>query len=126
VLRGLHYQLNPAAQGKLVRCVCGRIFDVAVDIRKRSPTFRKWKGVELSGDSGRMLYVPEGFAHGYCALAPDSVVIYKTTDYWSPEHERAIRWNDPGLAINWPVRSPIVSEKDNQAPDFDQAENNFE
>jgi dTDP-4-dehydrorhamnose 3,5-epimerase len=126
VLRGLHYQLNPAAQGKLVSCVHGRIFDVAVDIRKGSPTFGQWKGVALSGDRGRMLYMPEGFAHGYCALAPDTVVTYKTTDYWSPEHERAIRWDDPRIAIDWPVPSPIVSEKDHLAPDFDRAENNFE
>jgi dTDP-4-dehydrorhamnose 3,5-epimerase len=126
VLRGLHYQLNPAAQGKLVRCVHGRVFDVAVDLRKGSPTFGHWQGVELSAEKGRMLYVPEGFAHGYCALAPDTVVIYKTTDYWSPEHERAIRWNDHRIAIDWPVSSPIVSEKDHLAPDFDQAENNFE
>ena len=125
VLRGLHYQLNPEAQGKLVRCSRGRVFDVAVDIRKGSRTFGTWLGLELSDANGSMLYIPEGFAHGYCALSQNAEIIYKTTGYWSPQHERAIRWNDPGIAIDWPVASPIVSDKDGKAPDLTEAEINF-
>lgn len=125
VLRGLHYQLNPVPQGKLVRCTRGSIFDVAVDIRKESSTFGQWAGLELSGHNDTMIYVPEGFAHGYCALSPEAEIIYKTTAYWSPGHERAIRWDDPGIAIDWPISSPIVSDKDRQAPALDRAENNF-
>ena len=125
VLRGLHYQLNPAAQGKLVRCIQGRIFDVVVDIRKSSPTFGRWFGVELSDQDHRMIYVPEGFAHGYCALNADAAVSYRTTAYWSREHERAIAWNDPQIAIQWPISDPILSEKDRAAPNLGQADNNF-
>ena len=125
VLRGLHYQLNPAAQGKLVRCLRGRIFDVAVDIRKGSPTYAKWYGVELSDENRRMLYVPEGFAHGYCALTDPAEVLYKTTAYWSPGHERTIRWDDPLIAIRWPTPTPVLSEKDRTAPTLDDAEKNF-
>ena len=125
VLRGLHYQLEPRSQGKLVRCARGTIFDVAVDIRKGSETFGEWVGLELSDDNGHMIYIPEGFAHGYCVLSSLADVIYKTTNYWSPQHERAICWNDPKIAIDWPVSSPVVSEKDHHAPGLDSAEYNF-
>jgi dTDP-4-dehydrorhamnose 3,5-epimerase len=126
VLRGLHYQLRPAAIGKLVRCLRGRIFDVAVDIRRGSPTYGKWVGMELGDDDGRMIYVPEGFAHAYCALTAECEVFYKTTGYYSPRHERSIRWNDPILGIQWPVTDPVLSDKDGKAPLLSEAENNFE
>lgn len=101
VLRGLHYQIQQP-QGKLVRVVRGAVFDVAVDIRKSSPTFGKWVGVELSEDNHRQLWVPEGFAHGFLVLSETAEFLYKTTDYYAPVHERCIAWNDPGLAIAWP------------------------
>lgn len=125
VLRGLHYQLNPSAQGKLVQCVHGCVFDVAVDIRVGSPTYGNWFGVELSAENHQMIYVPEGFAHGYCALTPGAEVMYKTTRYWSPQHERAIRWNDPQIGVQWPVSTPIISEKDLAAPFLASADINF-
>ena len=102
VLRGLHYQLPPKAQGKLVRVVRGAVFDVAVDIRRGSPTFGQWAGVELSEDNHRQLWVPPGLAHGFLVLSESADFLYKTTDYYSPEHERSIRWDDPQLAIDWP------------------------
>lgn len=110
-LRGLHYQLKHA-QGKLVMALAGRIFDVAVDIRQGSPTFGRWVGVELSGETRRQLYVPPGFAHGFCVLSETADVLYKCTDLYSPEDERGIIWNDPTLAIAWPVTDPLVSQKD--------------
>jgi dTDP-4-dehydrorhamnose 3,5-epimerase len=125
VLRGLHYQLLPAALGKLVRCLRGRIFDVAVDIRRGSPTYGKWVGAELGAGDGRMIYIPEGFAHAYCALTDECEVFYKTTGYYSPKHERTIRWNDPALNIQWPVADPVLSDKDRKAPFLSEAENNF-
>ena len=125
VLRGLHYQLEPMPQGKLVRCAQGKIFDVAVDIRKGSKTFGDWVGLELSDDNGHMIYIPEGFAHGYCVLSSTADVIYKTTNYWSPQHERAICWNDPSIAIQWPISRPVISDKDLEAPRLAQAETNF-
>lgn len=112
VLRGLHYQLVKP-QAKLVRCVAGEIFDVAVDVRKSSPDFGKWVGVMLTGENKRQLFVPEGFAHGFLVLSDFAEVLYKTTDYWHPEHERAIAWNDPDLAIAWPEGFfPQLSAKD--------------
>lgn len=126
VLRGLHYQLRPAAIGKLVRCLRGRIFDVAVDIRKRSSTYAQWVGVELSDVNCRMLYIPEGFAHAYCALTDECEVFYKTTGYYSPQHDRGFRWNDPEVKIQWPVTDPLLSVKDAQAPHLNEADNNFE
>ena len=126
VLRGLHYQLRPAAMGKLVRCLRGSIFDVAVDIRRGSPTYGKWVGTELDDNDGRMIYIPEGFAHAYCALTEECEVFYKTTGYYSPQHERAIRWNDPGLNIQWPVADPVLSDKDRKAPFLSEADNNFD
>ncbi|TYP00065.1 dTDP-4-dehydrorhamnose 3,5-epimerase [Geothermobacter ehrlichii] len=123
VLRGLHYQLPPAEQGKLVRCVVGRIFDVAVDIRKNSPTFGRWVGRYLSADNFRQLWMPPGFAHGFLVLSERAEVLYKTTAYYAPEHDRAIRWDDPELAIDWPLdAAPKLSEKDRLAPPIAEAE----
>ena len=118
VLRGLHYQLPPHPQGKLVRCVVGEVFDVAVDIRKSSPTFRQWVGVVLSADNKRQFWIPPGFAHGFLTLSGHAEFLYKTTDYWSKECERAIRWNDPQIGIDWPDCGVVslLSEKDQQAP----------
>lgn len=110
-LRGLHYQLK-RAQGKLVTVVEGRVFDVAVDIRTGSPTFGKWVGFELSAENGRQLYVPPGFAHGFCVLSDTAGVIYNCTDFYSPQNERGIIWNDPALGISWPVPQPLLSAKD--------------
>ena len=121
VLRVLHYQLPPHPQGKLVRCVLGEIFDVAVDIRRSSPTFGQWVGAVLSADNKQQLWVPAGFAHGFLTLSEQAEVLYKTTDFWSRECERAIRWDDPQLGIVWPLEAlagaePQLSEKDAVAP----------
>ncbi|MEJ8675843.1 dTDP-4-dehydrorhamnose 3,5-epimerase [Chromobacterium amazonense] len=119
VLRGLHYQLDPHAQGKLVRVAAGAVFDVAVDIRLQSPTYGRWVGVELSADNKRQLWIPPGFAHGFVTLRDDTEFLYKTTDYWFKDLERAIAWNDPTLAIDWPLQQPpALSAKDQQAPLF--------
>ena len=120
-LRGLHFQAPPAAQGKLVRCGRGAIFDVAVDIRRGSPTYGQWEGYELSAENGHQLYVPVGFAHGFVTLEPDSEIVYKCTDYYAPETEGTVRWDSCG--IEWPLSGdPILSDKDAIAPalaDFD-------
>ncbi len=123
VLRGLHYQLPPKAQGKLVRVVRGAVFDVAVDIRRDSPTFGRWVGVELSESNHRQLWIPPGFAHGFLVLSDEADFLYKTTDYYSPAHERCIRWDDPTLAIEWPLAedAPLISAKDAAGVDFSQA-----
>lgn len=122
VLRGLHYQIKQA-QGKLVRVVEGRVFDVAVDIRKGSPTFGKWVGENLSAENKKQLWVPEGFAHGFVVLSQSAEFLYKTTDYYSPEHERCIAWNDAMLAIDWPISArPSVSAKDEKGAMFMAAE----
>ena len=122
VLRGLHYQIEQA-QGKLVRCVLGEVFDVAVDIRKSSATFGKWVGVHLSAANKRQLWVPEGFAHGFLVLSEVAEFLYKTTDYYAPEHERCISWNDPDIAIEWPFdETPKLSGKDAQGAKFMDAE----
>ncbi len=125
ILRGLHYQLNPKAQGKLVRCIRGRIWDVAVDIRRGSPWFGEWVGIELSEENKRMLWVPPGFAHGFLSLEDGTEVLYKVTSEFSPDLERGIAWNDPSLGINWPVKNPVLSEKDSKLPNLSEAENNF-
>ena len=111
VLRGLHYQLG-RPQGKLLMVVHGEIFDVAVDIRRNSPTFGQWTGAVLSSDNHRQIYIPEGFAHGFCTTGDEATVLYLCTDYYAPEEERGIRWNDPTMAIPWPVSNPVVSGKD--------------
>ena len=123
--RGLHYQIHPMAQAKLVRCVRGAIFDVAVDIRKGSPTYGKWVGVILSATNKKMLYVPVGFAHGFLALEDESEVIYKVSNLYSPEHEAGIIWNDPEIDIKWPWDNPILSERDKTWPPLKEADNNF-
>ncbi|MEN9844038.1 MAG: dTDP-4-dehydrorhamnose 3,5-epimerase [Pseudomonadota bacterium] len=114
VLRGLHYQLPPYAQGKLVRCVRGAVFDVAVDIRRSSPTFGKWVGVELSEDNHRQFWIPPGFAHGFMALTDTADFLYKTTAYYAPTHDRSVAWNDTDIGIQWPDlgRAPDLSAKD--------------
>lgn len=123
VLRGLHYQIAPKAQGKLVRVVQGAVFDVAVDIRRESPTLGRWVGVELSADNKRQLFIPPGFAHGFVVLSDSAEFLYKTSDYWSPPHERCIAWNDPTLAIPWPLaEAPSLSAKDAQGTPFGAAE----
>lgn len=124
-LRGLHYQINPMAQAKLVRCMRGRIFDVAVDIRKGSPTYAKWIGVELSEDNNLMLYIPEGFAHGFAVLSETADVFYKCSAEYSPLHDRGILWNDPEIGIAWPIDSPVISDKDRRQPRLKDAEINF-
>ncbi|KZE70478.1 dTDP-4-dehydrorhamnose 3,5-epimerase [Paenibacillus elgii] len=126
VLRGLHYQLNPKAQTKLVRVAAGAIYDVAVDIRKGSPTFGQWVGVILSAANKRQLLVPKGFAHGFCTLVPNTEVLYKVDEFYSPEHDRGIAWNDPALGIDWPTANPILSDKDGKHPVLKDAEINFE
>jgi dTDP-4-dehydrorhamnose 3,5-epimerase len=124
VLRGLHYQLPPHAQGKLVRVVRGAVFDVAVDIRPGSPTFGQWVGMELSEENHRQFWVPPGFAHGFVVLSESADFLYKTTDYYAPSHERCIAWNDPALAIRWPDigMAPLLSAKDQQGVALDAAE----
>ena len=124
VLRGLHFQREPHAQGKLVSVSSGRIFDVAVDLRRGSPTFGRHAAVELSSQDSRMLWVPEGFAHGFLVLSDEATVHYKTTRPYAPEHEGAVRWNDPELAIEWPLdgKKPIISPKDAAAPTLAKAD----
>ena len=121
VLRGLHYQLPPHPQGKLVRCIVGDIFDVAVDVRRSSATFGQWVGARLSAENHQQLWVPGGFAHGFLTLSEQAEVLYKTTDFWSKDCERAIRWDDPQLQVAWPLQGlegikPLQAEKDASAP----------
>ncbi|MBS0444571.1 MAG: dTDP-4-dehydrorhamnose 3,5-epimerase [Proteobacteria bacterium] len=120
VLRGLHYQIGPHVQGKLLRVVRGAIYDVAVDIRRASAGFGRWTAVELSADNRRQLWVPEGHAHGFLALSDDTQVLYKTTDYYAPESERSIAWNDPTLSVRWPANADevVLNAKDAAAPAF--------
>ena len=126
VLRGLHYQKNPKAQAKLLTAIHGEIFDVAVDIRKGSPTFGKWVGVVLSDTNSRTLYCPPGFAHGFAALSEQADLMYQVTAEYAAECERGIVWNDPQLAIDWRVANPILSPRDAQLPLLKDADNNFE
>ena len=125
VLRGLHYQKNPKTQAKLVMAIRGEIFDVAVDVRKGSPTYGKWVGEVLSEQNHRLLYVPEGFAHGFVVLSNEADVVYKVNSEYSPEHERGVIWNDPELNIKWPTNEPIVIKKDLELPTLHNADNNF-
>ena len=123
VLRGLHYQLPPKAQGKLVRVTQGEVFDVAVDIRKSSPTFGKWVGEHLSAENKKQLWIPQGFAHAFLTITETAEFLYKTTNYYSPEHERSIRWDDPEIGIDWANDiTPILSAKDAEAPALKDAE----
>lgn len=124
VLRGLHYQLPPSAQGKLLRVVHGAVFDVAVDIRKSSPTFGKWEGYELSDDNLQQLWVPPGYAHGFLTLTETADVLYKTTAYYAPALERSVHWDDPDIGIDWPLNgaTPIISSKDGAAPSLSEAD----
>ncbi|MEN1967753.1 dTDP-4-dehydrorhamnose 3,5-epimerase [Lentibacillus sp. N15] len=125
-LRGLHYQLNPKAQAKIVRCTRGAIFDVAVDIRKGSPEFGKWVGVELTEENKKQLLIPKGFAHGFITITKDVEVQYKVDNDYAPECEGGVIWNDPTIGIEWPVDvEPILSEKDKVALTLDKAKNNF-
>lgn len=127
-IRGLHFQSNPAAQDKLVRVLRGSIFDVAVDLRHSSPTYGKWVAEKLSADDGRQLLVPVGFAHGFCTLEPDTHVLYKVTAYYSPANDLGIAWDDPDLAIQWPVPSGrvVLSDKDARLPGFKSLPTYFE
>ncbi|GIP55870.1 dTDP-4-dehydrorhamnose 3,5-epimerase [Paenibacillus vini] len=126
VLRGLHYQLNPKAQTKLFRVLSGVVYDVILDIRRNSPTFGQWVGIILSEYNKRQLLVPKGFAHGFCTLVPNTQVLYKVDEYYSPEHDRGILWNDPALGIDWPISEPLLSDKDRLHPTFADAEINFD
>lgn len=122
VLRGLHYQLTPKAQTKLIRVLSGAIYDVVVDIRKESPTFGQWMGFTLSAVNKHQLLVPRGFAHGFCTLEPNTEVLYKVDEFYAPEHDRGILWNDSSLNIDWPVKEPELSDKDRTHPTLAKAE----
>lgn len=124
-LRGLHYQREPNAQAKLVMALRGEVFDVAVDLRKGSPTFGQWVGTTLSSDTFRMLYIPEGFAHGFCVISEKADVVYKMSTEYSPDQERGVIWNDPAIGITWPVTQPILSAKDMTLPLLAEADINF-
>ncbi len=122
VLRGLHYQIRQP-QGKLVRVIAGEVFDVAVDLRRTSPTFGRWAGELLSGANKRQLWIPPGFAHGFVVLSETAEFLYKTTDYWAPQYERCLRWDDARVAIDWPLAdTPILADKDARGLSFDEAE----
>lgn len=125
VLRGLHYQKQPSAQAKLVTVLKGQIFDVAVDIRKGSPTYGEWVGLVLSAARFQMLYVPVGFAHGFCVLSKEADVLYKVTEEYAPGLDRGIVWNDPEIGIQWPLADPILSRKDADLPLFSESDNSF-
>jgi dTDP-4-dehydrorhamnose 3,5-epimerase len=123
VIRGLHFQKTPKAQAKLVSVLKGEIFDVVVDIRKNSPTYGKWVSEILSENNYKLLYIPEGFAHGFCVISEEADVLYKISNEYSPEHEHGIIWNDPKLNIDWPISKPIVSSNDSKLPLFENLEN---
>lgn len=126
VLRGLHYQKEPYAQAKLVTVLHGEVFDVAVDIRKGSPTYKRWVGVRLRADRNEALYIPKGFAHGFCVLSESAIVSYKVAGgEYAPEYERGIAWNDPTIGIDWPVRDPILSERDSKLPFLDDSDSDL-
>ena len=125
VLRGMHYQKEPKAQAKLVMALRGEVFDAAVDIRKGSPSYGRWLAVVLSAEKGRMLDVPVGFAHGFCALSEEADVVYKVTEEYAPHLERGIRWNDPAIGIEWPIKNLLLSPRDAQLPPLNEADNDF-
>lgn len=125
VLRGLHYQKTPKAQGKLIQVIQGKIFDVAVDIRKGSPAYSRWVGITLSAEDKRMLYIPVGFAHGFCVISEMAEVAYKVTEEYSPKHDAGIIWNDPDIAISWPIRHPVLSKKDAAHPRLKETDTGF-
>jgi dTDP-4-dehydrorhamnose 3,5-epimerase len=125
VLRGLHYQKQPAAQAKLVTVIRGEVFDVAVDIRRGSPTYQKWVGAKLSADNHRLLYIPPGFAHGFCVLSDIVDVLYYVSAEYSPDHDRGILWDDPAIGVEWSLKVPIISSKDAGLPLLKDADNNF-
>jgi len=116
----MHYQIAPFSEVKLVRCTAGAIFDAIVDLREESPTYRQWVGVELSAQNGRLLYVPQGFAHGYLTLAENVEVFYQVSEYYNPKYERGIHWNDPAICIEWPFSPTVISAKDSSYPNFDE------
>ena len=124
VLRGLHYQLPPFGQGKLLRVISGEIFDVAIDIRKSSPNFGKWIGINISSKNKKQIWIPEGFAHGFFVLSKEAEILYKTTNFYNKDYERTIKWNDEFINIKWPIGnlSPILSEKDKFAPKLTEAD----
>lgn len=125
VVRGLHYQCQPTEQGKLLRCTRGRIYDVAVDIRQGSPTYKEWFSVELAGDEPRQIWLPPGFAHGFCTLTGDVEVQYKVTKEYDPDLDSGFAWDDPEIGVDWPVDDPILSEKDQEAPPFSECDADF-
>jgi len=120
VIRGMHFQLPPFAEAKLVRAIRGEIYDVFIDLRKNSPTFGRWGGIRLSAQNKKMVLIPRGFAHGFCTMTENCEVLYKIDNYYSPQHEGIIRWNDPNLRIQWNVQNPILSEKDSNAKSFNE------
>lgn len=125
VLRGLHFQSKPLQQAKLIRVIAGSIFDVAVDIRKESLTYGRWVSAELSAEGKKMLYIPEGFAHGFCVLEENTEVVYKCTNIYSPMHYKGLRWNDTQINIDWPVKKPILSERDKNLPLLSEIKTEF-
>ncbi len=124
-IRGMHFQMNPHAQAKLIRVVRGEILSVIVDIRKGSPAYGKWVAMPLSAEGGKLLFVPRGYANGYCTLTDDTGICYKVDNYYAPEFDRTFRWNDRHVAIDWPTGDPILSDRDREAPDLSDVENNF-
>ncbi len=119
-LRGMHYQSEPHAEAKLVQCVRGALYDVIIDLRPGSDTYCRWVGVELSGLNRRLLYVPEGFAHGFQTLEDDTAVYYQISEFYAPQSARGVRWNDPAFGIDWPLSDPVISDKDRQLPDYER------
>ena len=117
-LRGLHYQLAPKAETKIIRCIRGALYDVILDLRKESPTFGQWFAAELTAENRLMMYVPKGFAHGFITLQPDTEAFYLATEFYGPDRERCVRWNDPKFGIKWPAEPVVISDKDKSAPDF--------
>jgi dTDP-4-dehydrorhamnose 3,5-epimerase len=125
VIRGMHFQKPPKAQSKLVRVVRGSVYDVVIDLRRKSKTYGKWLGLTLSEENREMLFIPKGFAHGYCTLAPDTEFLYKVDEYYAPAHDSGIRWDDPAVGITWPVADPVISDKDAGLPLLQDIESPF-